>query len=228
MTTIDRASTVGAIVLSHPECARVFEGYRIDFCCGGRVSVPDAAKAKGLDPDAVFQALERAVEDRRGDRPRTDYRAMSTPGLVAHIIDRHHGYLREAMPPISRMMAKVARVHGDKDASLVALDAEVQSLLGTLGPHLDDEETALFPALLAASAPRGPRPSPDAFASMHEEHLAVGASLERVRSLARDFAPPDWACTTYRTLLAELAALEADIHQHVHLENNLLAARFQG
>jgi regulator of cell morphogenesis and NO signaling len=33
---------------------------------------------------------------------------------------------------------------------------------------------------------------------------------------------PDDACASYQTLYQALENLEADLHQHIHLENNIL------
>ena len=63
---------------------------------------------------------------------------------------------------------------------------------------------------------------------MREEHLAVGAMLGRMRSLADDFTTPAWGCNSYRALMTELEALEADVLRHVHLENHVLMPRFAG
>ena len=57
---------------------------------------------------------------------------------------------------------------------------------------------------------------------MEAEHDAAGELLHELRRLSDDFTPPDGACNTYRVLYALLAEFEADLHQHVHLENNLL------
>jgi len=61
---------------------------------------------------------------------------------------------------------------------------------------------------------------------MLEEHLAVGDLLAELRGLTDGFTTPEWGCNTYRVLMSELDALEADILRHVHLENHVLAPRF--
>ncbi len=61
---------------------------------------------------------------------------------------------------------------------------------------------------------------------MQVDHLAVGDLLARMRTLTGGFTTPEWGCNTYRVLMTELDALEADILRHVHLENHVLAPRF--
>ncbi|WP_437681806.1 iron-sulfur cluster repair di-iron protein [Sorangium sp. So ce131] len=222
--SLNEAMTVAEVVGGHPECARVFSAHKIDFCCGGKATIAAACAARALDAPRVLAELEAAVRERSDNVP-WDFRAMSTPGLIAHVVDRHHGYLRQVMPQIRAMAAKVARVHGARDARLAVLDATVRSLCDVLLAHLDREEQVLFPALLApvSAAADAAR---DELRAMEHEHEEVGAALAYVRALADDFAPPGWACGTYKTLLRELEHMESDVHQHVHLENNVLMPRF--
>ena len=60
---------------------------------------------------------------------------------------------------------------------------------------------------------------------MEAEHAGAGAALARMRHLTGGYAPPEWACPTFRGLYFGLSQLEADMHLHVHLENNILFPR---
>lgn len=57
---------------------------------------------------------------------------------------------------------------------------------------------------------------------MEQEHDHAGELLAEIRQLSENYTPPQDACTTYKLLFASLQAFEMDLHQHVHLENNLL------
>jgi regulator of cell morphogenesis and NO signaling len=220
---LDRRSTVAQIVLEHSECARIFQDHRIDFCCRGGVTVDEACAARGADANAVYAELEAAIAERAGESA-PDPRTLATPALVAEIVARHHAYLRRALPAVEPLAAKVGRVHGDHDPRLRDLAASVHDLRAMLEPHLDQEEQVLFPALTSRQPDR--EAVRRELATMHEDHLAVGALLERIRTQAGGFAAPEWACTSYRTLLSELDALEGDVLRHVHLENHVLMPRF--
>ncbi|MBX3471100.1 MAG: iron-sulfur cluster repair di-iron protein [Planctomycetes bacterium] len=222
-TTIDPAALVADIVTAHPECARVLKEHRIDFCCKGRQPLQEACAQGGQDLEAVLGDLEAALAARAGQTEAVDPRRLSVPALVALIIDRHHGWLREALPWIEAMAAKVARVHGEHDPRLADLGRLVANLRPLLLDHLDEEEQQLFPALMARNT--APEVVRDGLAAMEAEHRQVGALLERARALTDDFSPPEWACGTYRTLLAELEHLEDDVLRHVHLENHVLAVK---
>jgi len=62
-------------------------------------------------------------------------------------------------------------------------------------------------------------------AMMEHEHETAGNLLRSMRSLSRDYQPPEGACFNYRTLYSALQEFERDLHQHIHLENNILFPR---
>lgn len=220
---IDPEKSVASLVLERSECAPVLQRHRIDYCCRGELSLRAACERVGADLQSLTAELQRAIAERRGPAG-ADPRELAHGELVDYIVERHHEYLREALPFVQALAAKVSRVHGDSEPRLRELDGVVQSLASTLLPHLDEEETTLFPALTA--------PKVDAEAAqrelskMREEHLVVGELLSRVRVTTEDFRTPEWACNSYRTLFAELEQLEGDVLRHVHLENHVLMPRF--
>jgi regulator of cell morphogenesis and NO signaling len=225
MPTIDPSQTIARIVLDHPAAARVFQSYRIDFCCHGDVPLPEACARAGVDPQSVSDALDRALSNPSAESNR-DLRSVSTPALIGYIIDRHHGYLRDALPGLRAMTAKIALVHGEHNPKLKDLDEAVTTLADSLEPHLLREEQVLFPSLMArdldAELVR------DELERMATDHKEVGDLLFRIRALAEDFRVPEWGCGTYRACFRELEAMEGDILRHVHLENHLLMPRFMG
>ncbi len=220
---LDPRQTVANLVLSHSECAPVFSRHKIDYCCRGNTSLADACASRGIDVDGLIHELDSAIHDRRGPRA-ADRRTMPTEALVDHIVTSHHHYLRKTLPYLTSLAAKVGRVHGEHAPKLRALAATVRAIDDVITPHLDFEERELFPAMLAASPDRARIGR--MLETMGGEHLELGGLLEKMREETDDFTIPEWACTSYRTLFAELENLEADVHEHVLLENNVLAPRF--
>jgi regulator of cell morphogenesis and NO signaling len=219
---LDPDTPVATLVLDHSECAAVFARHRIDYCCKGAKPLATACRDLGLDVGAIVGELETAIARRRTAPGLVDPRTLSTREVIVKLIAPHHQYLHRAMPYLHTLAAKVARVHGDREPSLREVARRFDALAETLRVHLADEETMLFPALLdgrdADAAPM--------LLDMRREHEQVGTMLAELRQAARDFGPPDWACTSYRTLLTELAALEADVLEHVHIENHVLLPRY--
>lgn len=224
MNAIHASSIVAQIVTEHPASAQVFAEHKIDYCCHGDVAVGHACTQQGIDVDALLMRIREVASG----SPRESARSVtgaSTPQLVAHIVSRHHAYLRRALPAIEPLAEKVARVHARHQPNLPELVEEVRELRAMLEPHLDDEESELFPMMMSRSSDRArlARLITDA----REEHERVGRTLTWIRELSDDFAVPDWACGSYRLLMNELLSLEEDTMRHVHLENHVLMPRFR-
>jgi regulator of cell morphogenesis and NO signaling len=218
-----RTPTVAVLALEHPACVGVFLKHRIDFCCAGDVTVAEACAARGLDANAVQAELDAVIRDSAG-APIADPRAVPTEALISHIVARHHGYLRRTLPTVLALATKVARVHGQREPKLRSLAVAVQELMETLEPHLDHEEKALFPVLASGQADAAT--TVGELADMTSDHRAVAQLLERIQDASDGFRVPPWGCNSYRALFSELKTMDADIREHVHLENHVLAPRF--
>jgi len=198
----------------------VFARHRIDYCCRGERSLADACTTAGLDLQDVIAELETTIARRQPTR--VDPRSLSTRDVIVKLIAPHHQFLHRNLPFVQALATKVARVHGDKELSLRELSRLVDTLASSLSAHLEEEEQILFPALLGMHK----ADTTTMLNDMRSEHLAVGALLAQIRMTADDFTPPAWACNSYRTLLEELAEIERDTLEHVHVENHVLAPRF--
>lgn len=214
---------VADIVISHSECAPVFQRHKIDFCCNGGVSLEEAAKKRGIDSALLISELQGAISQRKGG-PAGNPKDLSTPALIGTIVANHHEYLRKILPFLVPLAAKVGNVHGDHDPKLKDLARVVKELSDTMIPHLDKEEQALFPSLMTGNP--DPQIIKDELNAMVKDHLEVAALLEQIHKATEDYTLPDWACNSYRTLFAELESMESDILRHVHLENHVLLPRF--
>ncbi len=220
---LDPQRTVASVVFDHSECAAVFQRHRIDYCCRGNLSITEACERLAIAPDLLLAELAEAIAC-RGPADDVDVRTLPTSALVDRIVARHHTYLRKTLPFVGGLAEKVARVHGDREPRLREVAALVRQLSDVLLPHLDVEERGLFRYVLAE--PLDVTLVRAELTTMREDHLAVGELLGRLREATADYAPPQWACNSYRTLLTELETLEGDVLVHVHLENHELLPRF--
>jgi regulator of cell morphogenesis and NO signaling len=224
--SISPQTTVGDLASAIPHAARVFETHRIDYCCGGRRSLQDACTKVGADVSSVVAELEAPPRDVDAGR---DWRAAPLNELVAHIIDVHHAYMWQELPRVESLMIKVARVHGEAHPELRELQPIVLGLVDELNGHLMKEERVLFPYVTALGAGSATAPHfgtvQNPIRMMNAEHEGAGHALERVRRLTSDHTPPAGACGSYRALFAALAEMELDLHQHIHLESNVLFPR---
>lgn len=214
---------VGQLVAEQPGRSRVFERWGIDYCCGGKRTLGTVCEAKQLDPEDVVRDLEAA--DANPTRSGTDWRLEPLATLCDHIETTHHGFLREALPRLSMLTAKVAERHGDRDPRLVKVRDLFEEFRVELESHMLREERVLFPAIRTREAGQPGLGIAGAIEVMHAEHDRAGADLAAMRGLTDEFRPAPEACNTHRAMLHALAELEADMHQHVHKENNILFPR---
>ena len=216
--------TVGQLVAERPSRARVFEKFGIDYCCGGRKLLEQACRDRAVDVKAVLDELRRNDERRAPER---DWAALGLTRLADHIEQTHHGYLRQELPRLDFLTHKVAAAHGQRHPELVRLRDVFAGFKGDLLNHMQKEELVLFPLcrrleageVAATASGVGLQRPVDV---LTDEHDHAGEALAEMRRLTNGFAPPADACNTYRALLDSLKELEADMHQHVHLENNVL------
>jgi regulator of cell morphogenesis and NO signaling len=222
MTTLTPQTTVGELVAQRPARARVFERLGIDYCCGGRLPLEQACVKRSLDLDAVLADL-RDSDASIDPSPERDWTAASATELADHIEAVHHAYLRSELPRLHAMTAKVANVHGAHRRGLVELRNVFDKFTRELSAHMAKEERILFPWIrLLEGAGAVPTGVSHPVAQMVHEHDDAGEDLARMRALTDGFTPPLDACGTYRAMLDGLKDLEADMHAHVHKENNIL------
>jgi regulator of cell morphogenesis and NO signaling len=230
-------TTVRELVGQHPATQKVFEDFGIDYCCGGGKSLAEAAEESRSELPVLLAAIEEALAApaAAAGTAEKDWSAAPLQELIDHILQAHHAYMKEALPRIGNLTRKVLRAHGAKHGEMLrrvqdlcdALDAELNN-------HLLKEEAVLFPYIAAAEANRreGAESPVACFGSvrnpirqMENEHEGAGQTLLEIRRVTGDFSLPEDACPTFRALYEELERMEADLHQHIHLENNILFPR---
>jgi regulator of cell morphogenesis and NO signaling len=232
MIVIRETDTVGDLVATNFRAAGVFERVGIDFCCGGRRSLSEACHAAGVPLDGVVQELRALVVAAPPDDD--DPRQWPLPRVVEHILERHHRYVREALPRIAGFLSRLVAVHAVRHPELTTVEAEFFHLQEELKRHMFKEEQVLFPyirELAATEATARPLPaSPfgtveNPIRMMEREHQEAGDDLRTIRDLTNGYVTPDDGCATYRVAMAELQQFERDLHEHIHLENNVLFPR---
>jgi regulator of cell morphogenesis and NO signaling len=222
-------SLVADIAAGAPATIKIFQRHQIEFCCGGRIPLVEACAGLDLDTDAVLAELRAAQS---ASDASLDWRHQPLSALVSHIQQRYHQPLRDELPRLAAMMNKVVERHGRHlPDTLPRLQATFESLRRELLDHMAKEDAVLFPALadlektgaLTTDGEWGWITQP--IEVLEAEHESAGAALAAMRALTDGYAPPEWACPTFRGLYYGLAELERDMHQHVHLENHVLFPR---
>ena len=142
------------------------------------------------------------------------------------IVATYHDTLREELPRLQAMAAKVSQVHGARTPRFVQILEIIDALAADLLAHMRKEEMVLFASIRAIDADRADAAWLAAPVSvMEHEHDRAGALLEDLRELTDGYTPPDGACATTRALYQGLEEFERAMHVHVHLENNVRFSR---
>ena len=232
---LDTTRTVREFATEIPNATRIFEKFGIDYCCGGGQALATACVKAKVSIDQVLHSLQETGTpgtEAAGDAP--DFQNSRLAELIFHILCRHHGYVKQEVPRLKQLLTKVVAVHGSAHAELAVIQHTFAGVADELLGHMMKEEMVLFPYIEAmeqaihAGKPV-PRPPFGSIANpvrmMELEHESAGSALEEIRRLTSGYTPPENACFSYKTLYSALKEFEADLHQHVHLENNILFPR---
>lgn len=223
---------IAEIASQNPATIRIFQRFGIDFCCGGKRPLSEVCAEKQMTFGELRSALEATGARDTVEIPGTD---ATLTELARFIVGKYHADLRTELPRLGQMAAKVLDVHGEKHPDVLpALAATFRALREELESHMMKEERILFPYIerLEALDANGQRLPASPFGSiqapigmMEHEHESAGQALARLRELTAGYVPPEGACNTFRGLYHGLAELEKALHEHIHLENNVLFPR---
>jgi regulator of cell morphogenesis and NO signaling len=225
---INSEMTVRQVALQLPQSTRLFETLKIDYCCGGNQPLARACASAGVDVDQVMEML---TQSNSAEAVAPDFQDTSLPELINHILNTHHVFTKSEMDRLQSLADKVIHAHGGNHPELIDLRELLNRLCADLRPHMFKEEQVLFPYIVALAqaleqkkggpfAPFGTVNNP--IRMMIKEHDTAGQILRELRVLTSDYKVPDDACISYRTLYQALEEFEKDLHQHIHLENNIL------
>ena len=227
---INSDMTVRELTARVPESTRLFEKLNIDYCCGGNLPLTEACASTGVDVNNVLEILTQLSQSPPSDSA-TDFQKLSLTELITHILETHHVFTKSEMDRIQALTEKVIGAHGANHPELLRVGELFQRLCADLKPHMFKEEQVLFPYIVAMDqAQTQNRPIPFApFGTvknpiwmMTKEHDSAGEILRKLRAATSDYQVPPDGCVSYQTLYQALEGFEKDLHQHIHLENNVL------
>ena len=221
-------NTIGEIAAKDARKAEAMRKMGIDFCCGGGKTIRQAAEESGMSAEELTRALKDAEQNVADIRNSFD--KWDADFLADYIYNQHHKYFYEVRNGLLQLAGKVRQVHGQQHPELLRLFELVDRLFDELKMHFYKEEKVIFPHIkeLAVSKRNGGRPlnriniSQGPLAMMLMEHESAGEILKEMRKVTNDYLLPEEACGSFRQLYAQLQELETDLHQHIHLENNIL------
>lgn len=221
-------STVASVVTDNIKTAHIFKKHGIDFCCGGGITLGKACAKNNVAYDVLMADL--LIIDQTPNT-KQDFDKWELDVLIDYIVDTHHSYVTESIAILSQYANKVAKVHGEQYPFLIEVNKQYHDVANELIDHMKKEEQILFPYIKkmvniqngktqAAPSPFGAVNNP--INMMEEEHENAGDIFKSISSLTSGYTTPDGACNTFKALYSKLDEFEQDLHQHIHLENNIL------
>lgn len=222
--------SIGELALEVPHAISVLEKLQIDYCCKGGRTIAEACADAGVTTTEMLQEIGagRATDDG------LQWQKETLAALQKYLVETHHAFTRDILETILHLADKVAMRHGPRHAEVMSVQKIVREIYDDLIPHMLKEEQVLFPYIeqMEAAIGRGEEPPMPFFGTVQNpvrmmmmEHDAVGELLARLRVETKDYSLPEDACLSFRALYERLGDIEQDLHQHIHLENNLLFPR---
>ncbi|MFZ3588060.1 iron-sulfur cluster repair di-iron protein [Bacillus sp. DJP31] len=219
-------SNVGDIVAKFPKAGDYFKSIRIDFCCGGNRPLIEALNERELEASVVISDLNTLYSNAlKRNELGVVWDQASFEDIIELIIQKHHLFLQEELPSLSPYVTKVLRVHGHHQPHLAEVHKLFHQLKTELEQHTIKEETEVFPTILQAEQDNileATEILTNKIMELEAEHDAAGDIMKKLRVITNDFTPPEGACGTYQLVYRRLAAIEDDLFNHVHIENNVL------
>lgn len=219
MTMLDM--TLAQLAQELPGATAIFNRYNLSFCCGGKHTLSKAASEASLDASAIemeLMQLAAATGDRR------DWTQADDADLIAHLLERFHKVHRMQLAELTRLASRVESVHGDRDECPRGLTEHLHHMAMELEQHMQQEEGILFPMIASGRGMMAGGP----IQVMLREHESHKEEIRRIDQLTNDLTLPRGACNTWRALYTGIEAFKADLDAHIHLENDVLFARYQG
>ena len=223
--------TVGEIAAKDIRKAEVFKKYGIDFCCGGKKSLQQVCEEKGLDLELVEAELESPAQKVSSAN---NYNGWELDFLADYIYNQHHLYYYNELPVIKGLVTKVTEHHSSNHPELKRVYSLFGHLVHELDTHFMREENVVFPFIKALVLAKrtgnfealNSQPSlSEPIRLMEADHETAGGILAEIQTLSNNYTPPADACNSYQFLYKKLRDLDEDLHQHIHLENNILFAK---
>ncbi len=223
------SQTLAQIVTNDHRAASVFRKYGLDFCCKGKRSLAEACTEQNITVDELMKELENICSEKNTNAASFD--RLSLTELADHIVSKHHSYVKNEAPQLLAYLEKVASKHGDRNPELRQISQLFAAVTEEMQEHMKKEEVILFPRIAKLEKMSADKNLHSQMTisylqapifMMESEHDHAGTMMAEIRELTNNFTPPANACTTYKLSFAGLQAFEGDLHEHVHLENNIL------
>ncbi len=225
---INEKTTIGRIVRHNYNTSRLFEKWRIDFCCGGDKTLEQACNERNVDLDQLKSEIEELIMLEDWDSQYLE--GLAPRALCDYIVNRHHQYIQVNAPLIKQRLQKLIEVHSNQHSQLFEIQRLFDEAVDKLIIHLKKEELLFFPFIITLykEVKRGNDISvntselEELLLQLESDHDAEGKRFQSIAILTNQYQIPSGGCHTFEVTYRALEDFEKDLHRHIHLENNIL------
>ena len=212
-----REQSLADLALNINGAAALLRQHHLDYCCGGKQSLAEAAAAAEVD----VACLEGELAALAKTPVAQDWRQAGLLELIEFILQRYHEVHRQQFPELIALAQKVERVHAGKPQVPAGLALQLQALADELESHMQKEERELFPMIKSGMGRHAAMP----ISVMEKEHDDAGEMVVQIMQLTHQLSLPEHACTTWKVLYQGVDEMLGDLMDHIHLENSVLFPR---
>jgi regulator of cell morphogenesis and NO signaling len=219
-------STIRQIALHVPGSTGVFQQEGIDFRSDAERTLEEAC----VEADLSLDYLARRLESLEGDESGRNWLTEPLLLLTSHIVHQHHEYARHEMPRLAQQALSLSRSQGDRYPELARIEVLLRAMVREFSVHMLAEEQTVFPYIVQLEAADNELPQAAAgedspLRNLMAEHDSAVEMLRELRYLTGDFTPPPDASPALERFYCALDAFEADMQEHIQLEDNVLFPR---
>lgn len=229
---INKNQSLGEIVSIFPGAADIFNGYKIDYCCGGHDTLAGALDEMAIDHNEIIEKLNSEYDKFiKSNSEYKDWRKEKPSVIIKHLVQTHHEFTKKQLREIDALLFKVLKVHFQHHSEeLLKVHRLFGSLKIELEEHLIKEEENLFPLIEKFEITKDDSvlsKVQQVIKDTESEHDGAGNIIKELEKITRDFNAPEGACTSFKLAYSKIHDLEKDLFIHIYLENSVLFPMIQ-
>lgn len=222
-------SLVKDIVKENSNASKVFCNYGIDYCCNGKITLAQATSELNIDLNRIITELNEVIVN--SEKNDSDLDALMPDELIAHIIDKHHGYLYLNLPFIFECGQIAIRENPDSAREITEVLKPFSEMRENLTKHIYKEENIIFPYILnITEAYKNDlkieippfRKIANTLNFMELENNETHSLINKIKEVSNNFSVQESAGKMHKLFYTKLRELEEKIYNHMHIKNNIL------
>ncbi|HCL78915.1 MAG TPA: hypothetical protein DIC53_02980 [Synergistaceae bacterium] len=220
-------TSISEIIRAHPEITTFFNKKNIDYCCGGKDMIGDAAKEQGYDVDRFLQEMDEflaKVEHQKVKAIDEEVFRYTVPQMIRHLQSVHHEPERQRLFEVDRLINTILIAHFENHGEeLLTLHRLFSALKVELEAHFVKEDKVVFPKILHAFESESMTSEVlKEVRELEDEHEEAGEIIKKILGVTDNFRVPEDGCPTFRATYENLRLLTESIFLHIFKENSVL------